>query len=63
MLCVADDSRVDGAMMDDGRKVKPLTIEELASLFGYLTKDEQGNTVLEPHQEDAAPMDDPSHPQ
>ncbi|KAI9877522.1 MAG: hypothetical protein M1830_003663 [Pleopsidium flavum] len=50
---------VDGAMMDDGRKVKPLTVEELASLFGYLTKDEQGNMVLEPHQEDTASMNDP----
>lgn len=38
--------------MDDGRKMKPLSIEELASLFGYLTRDEQGKMVLEAHEDD-----------
>ncbi|KAH0558478.1 hypothetical protein GP486_004865 [Trichoglossum hirsutum] len=39
---------VDGAMMDDGRVVPQLSVEELASLFGYLTEDEDGNKVILP---------------
>ncbi|KAI9815366.1 MAG: hypothetical protein M1832_005505 [Thelocarpon impressellum] len=44
---------VDGAMMDDGRKVKPLTLEELASLFGCVSEDENGNTVILADEEDS----------
>ncbi len=53
---------VDGAMMDDGRKMQPLTVEELASLFGFLTKDEEGNTVLQPHEDDVETPGDPPNP-
>lgn len=42
---------VDGVMMDDGRKIDALTVEELAKLFGFLRKDEDGKPVLEPHEE------------
>lgn len=49
-------------MMDDGRTVKSLSVEELASLFGFLAKDEQGTLVLQPHEDEEAPVDDPAQP-
>ena len=49
-------------MMDDGRKVASLSMEELASLFGFLTKDANGNPVLLPHEAENAPVEDPAHP-
>lgn len=49
-------------MLDDGRTVKSLSLEELASLFGFLTKDENENPVLEPHEDEATPEEDPAHP-
>jgi len=42
---------VDGAMMDDGRIVPQLSVEELASLFGYLSEDATGNRVILPDSE------------
>lgn len=54
--------RVDGVMMDDGRTVKSLSVEELASLFGFLTQDADGNPVLQPHEDEPAPVEDPAHP-
>lgn len=49
-------------MMDDGRTMKSLSVDELASLFGFLTKDEDGNPVLEPHEDHLEPMDEPAQP-
>jgi hypothetical protein len=39
---------VDGVMMDDGQKVPQLSVEELASLFGYLSEDTEGNKIILP---------------
>jgi hypothetical protein len=53
---------VDGVMSDDGHMVKSLSVEDLASLFGFLTRDANGNPVLQPHQDEEAPGDDPAEP-
>ncbi|KAI9765896.1 MAG: hypothetical protein M1840_007037 [Geoglossum simile] len=39
---------VDGAMMDDGRILPQLSVEELASLFGYLSEDANGDKIILP---------------
>jgi len=38
-------------MMDDGRIVPQLSVEELASLFGYLSENENGEKVILPDSE------------
>jgi hypothetical protein len=38
-------------MMDDGRIVPQLSVEELASLFGYLSEDANGDKVILPDSE------------
>lgn len=58
---VPDVYSVDG-VMDDAHTAKSLNVEELASLFGFLTKDANGNPVLQPHEDEEAPMDDPAQP-
>ncbi|KFY43882.1 hypothetical protein V495_03733 [Pseudogymnoascus sp. VKM F-4514 (FW-929)] len=44
-------SEIDGAMIEAGKPLPPLTIEEMASLFGNLVKDEDGNTQVVPDYE------------
>jgi SNF2 family DNA or RNA helicase len=39
-------SEIDGAMLSAGKPLPPLTIEEMASLFGDLVKDEDGDTQV-----------------
>ncbi|KAH0536031.1 hypothetical protein FGG08_007080 [Glutinoglossum americanum] len=55
VICI--DLCVDGVMMDDGRNVPKLSVEELASLFGYLSEDEEGNQVILPDNDRLAECD------
>lgn len=41
-------NEIDGAMLAAGKPLPPLTIEEIASLFGDLVKDGDGDTQVVP---------------
>lgn len=43
---------VDRAMQDDGRVAQTLDIKELASLFGHLSNDADGNICVNPDYDD-----------
>lgn len=44
-------SEIDGAMIEAGKPLTPLSIEEMASLFGDLVKDDDGITQVVPDYE------------
>lgn len=41
-------AEIDGAMIEAGKPLSPLSIEEMASLFGHLVKGDDGVTQVEP---------------
>jgi hypothetical protein len=50
-------AEIDGAMIEAGKPLAPLSIEEMASLFGHLVKGDDGVTQVVADYEDEAESD------